>query len=213
MCQRSHWHCTTDTADPEPAAKRAAPTPQDGAQNQYYMVLLADTDVCVLSYARTPIGAFGGKLKSFSATQLGSLAIKEALARCTVGAVGEDVEEVFMGNVLSAGLGQAPARQAALGAGLPTSVPCTTVNKVCASGMKAVMLGAQSIMLGADVVVAGGMESMSNTPYYAPAMRFGNKFGSVQLVDGLAFDGLEDAFSRDKMGSCAELCASELGCV
>ena len=171
--------------------------------------MIADNDVCVLSYARTPIGSFGGKLKSFSATHLGSIAITGALSKARLDP--NLVDEVFIGNVLSAGLGQAPARQAALGANIPTSVPCTTINKVCSSGMKAVALGASQIRLQqAHVVVVGGMESMTNTPFYSSSTRFGNRFGNVTLVDGLAKDGLEDAYSKDKMGNCAELCASEL---
>ena len=133
-------------------------------------------EVFIVSAVRTPIGSFGGKLAQFSATQLGSIAIKGALEKA--GVEGSHVDEVFMGNVVSAGLGQAPARQAAIGAGLGYDVPCTTVNKVCASGMKSVMVGAQSIMLGInDVVVAGGMESMSNIPYYIPKARFGYSRG------------------------------------
>ena len=171
--------------------------------------MLADNDVCVLSYARTPIGSFGGKLKSFSATQLGSIAIAGALARAHLDP--SLVDEVFVGNILSAGLGQAPARQAALGANIPTKVPCTTINKVCSSGMKAVALGASQIRLGqSQIVVVGGMESMTNAPFYSSSTRFGNKLGNVTLVDGLALDRLEDAYSKDKMGNCAELCATEL---
>ena len=171
--------------------------------------MLADNDVCVLSYARTPIGSFGGKLKSFSATQLGSIDIAGALARAHLDP--SLVDEVFVGNILSAGLGQAPARQAALGANIPTKVPCTTINKVCSSGMKAVALGASQIRLGqSQIVVVGGMESMTNAPFYSSSTRFGNKLGNVTLVDGLALDRLEDAYSKDKMGNCAELCATEL---
>lgn len=165
-------------------------------------------NVYIVSAVRTPMGSFGGSLSGFSATQLGSFAIKGALEKSGVKA--EDVEEVIMGNVVSANLGQAPARQAALGAGIGQNVPCTTVNKVCASGMKAIMLAAQSIQLGLnDVVVAGGMESMSNIPYYAPNMRWGAKYGDVSLVDGLAKDGLTDAYDHCAMGVCADETATD----
>jgi acetyl-CoA C-acetyltransferase len=164
--------------------------------------------VYIVSAVRTPIGSFGGTLKDFSATQLGSIAIKAALERA--GLQPSQIEEVLMGCVLQANLGQAPARQAAIMAGLPDSVICTTVNKVCASGMKAIEQGAQSIMLGdADIIVAGGMESMSNVPYYAPNMRWGNKYGNVNLIDGLAKDGLTDVYKNYAMGNAAELCARE----
>ena len=134
-------------------------------------------DVYIVSSVRTPIGSFGGSLSGFTAVQLGSLAIKGALERA--GVAPDQVDEVFYGNVVSAYLGQAPARQAAIGAGIGHNVPCTTVNKVCSSGMKTVMLGAQSIMLGhADIVVTGGMESMSNIPYYIPKARYGYKYGN-----------------------------------
>lgn len=160
-------------------------------------------EVYIVSAVRTPQGSFGGVLKGFSATQLGSLAIKGALEKAGVDA--NEVNEVFMGNVVSANLGQAPARQAALGAGIPNTVPCTTVNKVCASGMKAIMFAAQSIQLGlTDVVVAGGMESMTNIPYYAPNMRWGAKYGNVTMVDGLANDGLTDAYDGNAMGVCSD---------
>ena len=157
---------------------------------------------------RTPLGSWGGSLKDLSATKLGAVAIKGALDR--VGVKPEEVNEVLMGCVLQANLGQAPARQAARFAGLPDNIPCTTVNKVCASGMKAIMLGAQSIMLGDnDVVVAGGMESMSNVPFYSENMRWGNKYGNVTLVDGLSKDGLTDVYNNYAMGNAAELCAKE----
>ncbi|MCB0609066.1 MAG: acetyl-CoA C-acyltransferase [Lewinellaceae bacterium] len=160
-------------------------------------------EVYIVSAVRTPIGSFGGVLSGMSATQLGSEAIKAALERAGVSP--EFVEEVFMGNVCSANLGQAPARQAALGAGLGSNVPCTTVNKVCASGAKSIMFGAQSIMLGQnDLVVAGGMESMSNIPYYLPNARWGYKYGNAELVDGLAKDGLTDAYNHQAMGVCAD---------
>lgn len=166
-------------------------------------------DVYIASAVRTPIGSFGGKLAGFSATQLGAFAIKGALEKAGVSAT--EVNEVLMGNVLSANLGQAPARQAAIGAGVGDNVPCTTINKVCSSGMKAVMLGAQSIMLGInDVVVAGGMESMSNVPYYVPKARFGHKYGHGQLLDGLMHDGLWEAYNQFPMGNCADNTAKEM---
>lgn len=165
-------------------------------------------EVYIVSAVRTPMGSFGGSLKGFSATQLGSFAIKGAVEKA--GIKPEDVQEVLMGNVLQAGLGQAPARQAAKFAGLPDSTICTTINKVCASGTKAVMIGAQSIMLGdADVIVAGGMESMSNVPYYNSDVRWGKKFGDSKLVDGLAKDGLYDVYNEYMMGNAAEHCAKE----
>lgn len=166
-------------------------------------------EVYIASAVRTPIGSFGGKLAGFSATQLGTIAIKGALEKSGVSA--DQVNEVYMGNVISANLGQAPARQAALGAGIGHNVPCTTVNKVCSSGMKSVMLGAQSIMLGInDVVVAGGMESMSNVPFYVPKARFGYKYGHGQLVDGLMHDGLWEAYNNFPMGNCADNTAKEM---
>ena len=164
--------------------------------------------VYIVSAVRTPIGSFGGSLKDFSATQLGAVAIKGAIKKA--GIDGALVNEVLMGCVIQANTGQAPARQAAKFAGLPDGVIATTVNKVCASGMKAIAQGAQSILLGdADIVVAGGMESMSNVPYYSPNMRWGNKYGNVQLVDGLAKDGLTDVYHNYAMGNSAELCAKE----
>ena len=169
---------------------------------------MENKEVYIVSAVRTPIGSFGGSLKDFSATQLGAIAIQEAVKRA--GIAPADVHEVLMGSVIQAGLGQAPARQAAMFAGLPDTVQCTTVNKVCASGMKAIMQAAQSIMLGdADIVVAGGMESMSNVPYYSPNTRWGNKYGDVQLVDGLAKDGLTDVYDGKAMGCAADVCASE----
>ncbi|XP_074591013.1 acetyl-CoA acetyltransferase 2-like [Curcuma longa] len=163
-------------------------------------------DVCIVGAARTPMGGFLGALSSLSATQLGSIAIKHALERANIDP--SLVQEVFFGNVLSANLGQAPARQAALGAGAPNSVVCTTINKVCASGMKATILAAQSIQLGVnDVVVAGGMESMSNAPKYIAEARKGSRFGHDTLVDGMLKDGLWDVYNDFAMGMCAELCA------
>ena len=166
--------------------------------------------VYIVSAVRTPIGSFGGALKDFSATQLGAIAIKAAVERA--GLKPEQIQEVLMGCVLQANLGQAPARQASMLAGLPDNVISTTVNKVCASGMKAIIQGAQSIMLGdADIVVAGGMESMSNVPYYSPKLRWGNKYGDVTLIDGFAKDGLTDVYKNYAMGNAAELCAKECG--
>ena len=164
--------------------------------------------VYIVSAVRTPIGSFGGSLKDISATKLGATAIQAAVERA--GIKGTDVDEVLMGCVLQANLGQAPARQAAKFAGLPDSVICTTVNKVCASGMKAIAQGAQAIMLGdASVVVAGGMENMSSVPFYAGAMSWGNKYGDTTLADGLAKDGLTDVYHKYAMGNAAELCASK----
>ena len=165
-------------------------------------------EVYIVAGARTPIGSFGGALAEVPATRLGATAIKGALEKA--GIKPEDVQEVYMGNVLSANVGQAPARQAALFAGLPHSVVCTTVNKVCASGMKAVMLAANAIRLGeADIVVAGGMESMSNTPHYLPSSRNGIKYGNGEIIDGILKDGLWDVYNNYPMGMAAELCAEE----
>src|SRR6478736_8108962 len=165
-------------------------------------------EVYIVSAVRTPIGSFGGALKDVPATKLGAIAIKSAIEKAGIKV--EQVEEVLMGCVLQANLGQAPARQAARFAGLPDNVICTTVNKVCASGMKAIMQGAQSIMLGdADVVVAGGMESMSNVPFYNENLRWGSKYGNVTMVDGLAKDGLTDVYHNYAMGNAADLCAKE----
>jgi acetyl-CoA C-acetyltransferase len=166
--------------------------------------------VYIVSAVRTPMGSFGGSLNDFSATQLGGIAIKAAVERAGINPA--QVQEVLMGSVIQANLGQAPARQASKFAGLPDSVIATTVNKVCASGMKAIALAAQSILLGdAEIVVAGGMESMSNVPFYSPNMRWGNKYGNVQLIDGLAKDGLTDVYHNYAMGNAAELCAKECG--
>ncbi|KAI0601455.1 acetyl-CoA acetyltransferase [Biscogniauxia sp. FL1348] len=167
--------------------------------------------VYIVSAARTPVGSFLGTLSSLSATQLGSHAIKAAVERVPQ-IKPQDVEEVFFGNVLSANLGQAPARQCAIGAGLSESVVCTGVNKVCASGLKAIILGAQTIMTGnASIVVAGGTESMSNTPHYLPTLRNGAKFGDQTLTDGMLKDGLTDAYAKEHMGLQAELCADDHG--
>ncbi len=165
-------------------------------------------EVVILSAARTPVGSFGGSLASLPAPRLGAAAIAEALQRS--GIPREGVDEVYMGCVLSAGLGQAPARQAALFAGLPRSIPCTTINKVCGSGLKAVMLAAQAIAIGeADVVVAGGMESMSNAPYLLPNARFGYRLGEAKIIDSLIHDGLWDVYNDLHMGGCAEICAQK----
>ena len=166
-------------------------------------------EVVIVSAVRTPIGSFQGALSSLTAPQLGAIVIKEAVKRA--GIKNEDVSEVIMGCVLSAGIGQAPARQASIYAGLPESVPCLTINKVCGSGLKSIMLGAQAIMCGdAEVVVAGGMESMSNVPYYLDKARSGYRMGNGVLLDGLIKDGLWDVYNNFHMGSAAELCAREM---
>lgn len=164
--------------------------------------------VYILSAIRTPMGSFGGALAGFTAPQLGSIAIKAAVEKSGIDT--KDINEVFYGNVCQANVGQAPARQASLGAGLSINTPCTTVNKVCASGMKSVMFAAQTIMCGYnDVVVAGGMESMSNIPYYLPKVRWGLKFGGSEMVDGLQKDGLSDAYNHQAMGICADATAAK----
>lgn len=164
-------------------------------------------EVYIVAAVRTPIGAFMGGLSTISATELGSIAIKGAIEKSDLPV--NLIDEVFMGNVLQAGLGQAPARQAALGAGLGQNVPCTTINKVCASGMKAIMLGAQTILAGDNhIVVAGGMENMSQTPHYLDA-RNGTKFGNIITLDGISKDGLLDVYNNVPMGNCAEICAKE----
>lgn len=167
---------------------------------------MSQREVVIVSAVRTPIGAFNGALASVPAPRLGAAAIRAALERA--GIKPEQIDEVYMGNVLQAGLGQAPARQAALYAGLPEGVPCTTVNKVCGSGLKTVMLGAQAILTGdAEVVVAGGMESMSNAPYYLQKARGGYRMGHDQIIDGMIKDGLWDPYNDFHMGSAGELCA------
>lgn len=164
--------------------------------------------VYIVSAVRTPIGSFGGTLKDIPATKLGAIAIKAAVERA--GIKPEQVNEVLMGCVLQANLGQAPARQAAKYAGLPDNVVCTTVNKVCASGMKAIAQGAQSILLGdSDIVVAGGMENMSSVPFYVENLRWGNKYGDSKLIDGLAKDGLTDCYNNFAMGCAADICATD----
>jgi acetyl-CoA C-acetyltransferase len=165
-------------------------------------------NVVIAGAARTPIGSFLGDLSSIPATKLGSIVIEESLRRAGIDKA--DVDEVIMGNVLSAGEGQAPARQAALGAGLPESTECMTINKVCGSGLKSVMLAAQAIMVGdADIIVAGGMESMSNVPYYLFKTRDGFRMGHQKIIDGMIFDGLWDVYNDFHMGNAAELCARE----
>lgn len=167
-------------------------------------------EVYIMSAVRTPMGSFGGSLKGFTAPQLGAVAIKGVLEKAGVDA--KLVQEVIMGSVLQANLGQAPARQASKLAGLPDQVVCTTINKVCASGMKAVAYAAQNIQLGqVDVVIAGGMESMSNVPFYVDTLRWGNKYGNTNLIDGLAKDGLTDVYDGKAMGVAAEHCASTCG--
>lgn len=165
-------------------------------------------EVYIVSAVRTPIGGFMGSLSSVTAPRLGAAAIKGALAK--IGLNPAEVDEVIMGCVLQAGVGQAPARQAAIYAGLPESVICTTINKVCASGMKAIANAAQSIMLGdAEVIVAGGMENMSLVPHYLPNSRTGTKFGGINMIDGIQFDGLLNIYDNQMMGNCAELCADK----
>ncbi|MGI4870959.1 MAG: acetyl-CoA C-acyltransferase [Janthinobacterium lividum] len=167
-------------------------------------------EVVIVAAVRTPIGSFGGALASLSATELGAIALRGALEKA--GVAPEHVQQVIMGNVISANLGQAPARQAAKKAGLPDTVECTTVNKVCASGSKAIMFAAQAIMLGqADVILAGGMESMSNVPYYLDKARFGAKYGNGQMIDGLVRDGLWDPYHDYAMGNAADATAAHYG--
>lgn len=165
-------------------------------------------EVYIVSVARTPIGAFGGGLLPFTAPQLGAIAMKAAIERA--GIKSSDIQEVLMGNVISAGIGQAPVTQAMLAAGVPETTPSTTINKVCASGMKALMFGAQAIQLGqCDIVLAGGMESMSNAPYYLMKERFGAKLGHGKVEDGIIKDGLWDPYGDKHMGSCGETCARQ----
>ena len=165
-------------------------------------------EVYIVAAVRTPIGSFGGSLSSISATALGGIAIKGALEK--VGLSKDLIDEVIMGSVIQAGLGQAPARQAAKAAGLPDKVICTTINKVCASGMKSIAIAAQNIILGdADIIIAGGMESMSNVPFYNTTQRWGNKYGDVIMQDGLAKDGLVDVYDKVAMGNFADACATK----
>ena len=166
-------------------------------------------EVVIVAAVRTPIGSFGGNLSSVPATKLGATAIKGAMEKAGIDA--NIVDEVFMGNVLQANLGQAPARQAAMFAGLSKDVPCTTINKVCSSGMKSIMLAAQSIMCGDnEVVIAGGMENMSSAPHYMAKGRTGQKLGDMKLIDGLVADGLTDVYNKVHMGVFAEKCAAEM---
>ena len=165
-------------------------------------------EVVIVSAVRTPMGSFGGALSSVPATALGAAAIKGVLEKAGLSA--DAVEEVYMGNVLQANVGQAPARQAAMAAGIGNQVPCTTINKVCSSGMKAIMMGAQAIKAGdVEIIVAGGMENMSAVPHYLPTGRTGEKLSDISLVDGLVKDGLTDVYNAQHMGVCAELCAEE----
>ncbi len=165
-------------------------------------------EIYIISAVRTPIGSFGGVLANISSTKLGSLAIKGAMEKAGIDK--KEVQEVYMGSVLQANLGQAPARQAAIYAGLPNSVQCTTINKVCASGMKAISIGAQSILCNdAEVVVAGGMENMSQVPFYSENMRWGNKFGNVTMIDGVSKDGLIDVYHNYPMGNASDFCAKK----
>ena len=166
-------------------------------------------EVVIVSAVRTPIGSFGGAISSIPATKLGGIAIKAAIEKSHIDK--QQVDEVYMGNVLQANLGQAPARQAAIYAGLSETIPCTTINKVCSSGMKSIMLAAQSIMCGDNnIVVAGGMENMSMIPHYLSNSRKGQKLGDMKLIDGLVKDGLTDIYSKSHMGNCAELCAKDM---
>lgn len=166
------------------------------------------TDVYIVSAKRTPIGSFGGKLSGFSAVELGNFASQAAINEIKISP--EQIDEVFYGNVCSANLGQAPARQVALGSGLPYSVPCTTINKVCSSGLKSVMIGTQSLQSGDNaIILTGGMESMSNIPYYLNKARWGHKYGHGEIIDGLQKDGLSDAYDQNAMGICADATAAK----
>src|SRR5215468_6296743 len=170
--------------------------------------MMQGSPIFIVSAARTPVGTFLGLLASLPAPRLGAVAIRAALERAKLAP--DAVDEVYMGNVLSAGIGQAPARQASIFAGIPNTVPTTGVSKVCGSGLQAVVLGAKTVALGdADIVVAGGMESMSNVPYYLPKGRTGYRMGDGAIVDGMLFDGLFDPYNRFPMGEAAELCAKE----
>lgn len=163
-------------------------------------------EVYIVSMARTPIGSLGGSLASLNVVELGKIAVKAALDRAGIN--GEQVDEVYLGNVLQANVGQAPAQQVSIAAGIHTKTPCTTINKVCASAMKAIMLGAQSILLGDnDVVVVGGMESMSNAPHYLPTGRTGIRYGNGEILDAIVRDGLQDPYKKNMMGNAGEVCA------
>lgn len=191
-----------------PIKKRNKPSFKKSIYLKYQIVYTMSKEVFIVSAVRTPIGSFGGSLSALSATQLGAIAIKGAIEKINLDPT--MVEEVIMGSVLQAGLGQAPARQASKAAGLPDKVIATTVNKVCASGMKTIAMAAQNILLGdADIIVAGGMESMSNVPFYNVTQRWGNKYGDITMQDGLAKDGLIDAYDKVAMGNFADLCANE----
>src|SRR5438105_14405498 len=166
-------------------------------------------EVVIVSAVRTPIGSFGGSLASVSAVKLGGIAVKAALSKINLDP--KYIQEVFFGNVISSGLGQAPATQVAVAAGLGYNIPCTLINKVCASGMKAIMIGAQSVQLGQnEIVVAGGMENMSSIPYYLLKARYGYKYGNGELLDGLTYDGLTDVYNHCAMGVCADNTAKEM---
>lgn len=170
----------------------------------------ASDGVVILSACRTPLGAFSGKLSKISGPKLGAIAVKEATARAKINPT--DVDEVLLGTVIAAGMGQAPATQASIGGGLPNTVPCTSINKVCSSGMKTIIMGAQSILTNTNnVVMTGGFESMSNIPYYLAKARTGYGYGHGELLDGVLKDGLWDAFDDQHMGSCAEVCAKKYG--
>jgi len=193
-------------------AGRRAVQASRGCRSKSSLASLSDRTPVIVSFARTPIGRFNGALAPLSGTKLGAVAVKGAFERAglNVEADGASVDEVFMGNVVSAGMGQAPATQAVVFAGLPKSIPSTTVHKVCASGMKAAMFAADAIALGrAEIIIAGGMESMSNIPHYVPAMRSGVRLGEAKIVDGMVQDGLWDVYSQIHMGSCAEMAAEK----
>ena len=166
-------------------------------------------EVVIVEAIRTPIGSFGGNFSSLSATKLGACAIKGVIGKSGINK--DLVDEVFMGNVLQANLGQAPARQSAILAGLSETIPCTTINKVCSSGMKAIIIGVQSILSGDnEIIIAGGMENMSMVPHYLEKSRVGQKLGDMKVVDGLVKDGLTDVYKKTHMGLCAETCAEEM---
>jgi acetyl-CoA C-acetyltransferase len=187
---------------------RTAKSQQQSNLTANESTILADNDVCIISVARTPFGSFMGNLSSLSAIQLGAEAVKGAIARS--GLKASDIEEVFLGCVVQANLGQNPARQVSLLSGIPVTTPCTTINKVCVSGLKATAIAATSIASGQlDVAVAGGMESMSNAPFYVPSGRKGNRYGNTTFVDGLVRDGLSDAYSGHAMGVFGEQCVAE----
>eukprot|EP00933_Yihiella_yeosuensis_P006456 TRINITY_DN111157_c0_g1_i1.p1 TRINITY_DN111157_c0_g1~~TRINITY_DN111157_c0_g1_i1.p1 ORF type:complete len:430 (+),score=128.61 TRINITY_DN111157_c0_g1_i1:68-1357(+) len=196
------------------AAVKRSLVRRDCRRGKTSLASLNDRQPVIVSFARTAIGRFNGALAPLSASKLGAVAIKGAVERAglSIESDGSKIDEILMGNVISAGMGQSPATQAAIYAGLPKSIPSTNVHKVCASGMKSIMLAADAIVLGrADIVIAGGMESMSNVPHYLPSLRSGVKLGPSTLVDGLVHDGLWDPYNNMHMGSCAELCAKKYG--